>query len=277
MTSDRLRLPDVTLCCVDTRAPSQALYAMRRSLSQVEFGEALLISTEDAKAHLPSDRSVRLVTIPPLKSIDEYSRFMLTELRHHISSDYVLVIQWDGFVVDRLYWRDEFLKWDYIGAPWYHGKSLGGVGNGGFSLRSKRLLNATRGATAPVGEPEDATICVHQRRRLEQDHGIRIAPVELASEFSCEYGPYRRSFGFHGMHNFAHVMPRTELDSWLSTASDEVIKSVHARKLVKALMHSGRAIEALQLIERRRRLLGRNRDHYVLKVRCWAHLLRTRR
>lgn len=267
MPDPRIQLPTVTLCCVDTRSPRQAVYALQQCMRHANFGRVLLIGTNSAAAHLPADGSIELDSIAPLSNIDAYSRFMLTDLHAHIQTNHVLVVQWDGFIVSPSHWHDEYLQWDYIGAPWYHGGSLGYVGNGGFSLRSRKLLEATPHLNAPPGEPEDMTICVHQFYALHTQHDIHVAPVELAKEFSCEYGTYRTSFGFHGMHNFAHVMSADTLQTWLCDAPAEILVSGQARKLVKSLMQTHRLDEALQLIRMRRRHLGRTRDHYSLKAR----------
>ena len=39
-----LNLPQVTLCCVDTRLPQMALDAMKICMAQVEFGDALFFT-----------------------------------------------------------------------------------------------------------------------------------------------------------------------------------------------------------------------------------------
>lgn len=271
----RLQLPDVTLCCVDTRAPAQAIYALHRSIEHVDFGDVLLLGLDSFATHPSlSDARIRLTPIKALTSIDDYSRFMLHELHQHIRTSHVLVIQWDGFIACHERWQDDFLRHDYIGAPWYHGGHPGLVGNGGFSLRSQRLLQATRDLASPDGEPEDMTICVHRRGELEQRHGIRIAPLALAQAFACEYGPYQEGFGFHGMHNFAHVMTSQELRDWLDQAPNAILQGQHARKLVKSLIATGRRADAMHLIGLRRRLLGATRDHYVLSMRAMASALR---
>lgn len=237
-------------------------------MQHANFGRVVLIGTAEAAAHLPADGSIALAPIEALKDIDAYSRFMLKELHAHVQTDHVLVVQWDGFIVDPTLWHDEYLKWDYIGAPWYPGgKGPGYVGNGGFSLRSRKLLAATPHLSTLAGEPEDMTICVHQFYALHTQHDIQVAPVDLAKEFSCEYGAYRRSFGFHGMHNFAHVMSAKELQAWLQGAPAAILVSGQARKLVKSLMETRRLDEALHLIRMRRQHLGRTRDHYSLKAR----------
>ena len=47
----------------------------------------------------------------------EYNLFMVYSLGQLIKTDFCLVVQDDGFVLDGKYWRDEFFEYDYIGAP----------------------------------------------------------------------------------------------------------------------------------------------------------------
>ncbi len=264
-----LHLPTVTLCCLDTRMTAQAVYAMRQCMQDVRFGEALLLGSADARQHDLGD--IRLEVVPELRSIEDYSRFMVHGLRHHLRTDHVLVVQWDGFVSNASRWRNEFLAWDYIGPPWYHGNTPGQVGNGGFSLRSRRLLDALANQSYDGKVPEDVAICVSWRAALEQSHGIQFAPVSLAEDFGVEYGPYRACFGFHGMHNFAHAMSPEALHQWLTQAPDHIISSQHTRKLIKELMRTGQTSLALELIQRRSQLTGWSRDHLNLYVRAHAH------
>ena len=96
----------------------------------------------------------------------------------------------------------------------------------------------------------------------------------MAQAFACEYGPYRRSFGFHGMHNFAHIMTPAELSQWLSHAPPELLVHQHARKLVKELIGQRRTAEAIALLDRRRRLMGNSADDWSLRARAYLARLR---
>ena len=130
----------------------------------------------------------------PLYSLEDYSRFIIKELEAHVKTSHVLVAQWDGYVLNPKAWKPEWLDYDYIGAPWKDGIS----GNGGFSLRSRRLLDALQDSRfGPPYYPEDEKICRDWRRELESEFGIRFAPTEIASEFSVEGGRYSGQFGFH--------------------------------------------------------------------------------
>lgn len=270
----RIDLPDVTLCCVDTRSVPQALDALTRCMKQARFGQVLFLGPPpDASQGQPPD-GIDWVVIPPLKGIQDYNRMMLLGLAPHIRTSHVLIVQWDGFITHPSFWRPDFLTMDYIGAPWYHGGHPGMVGNGGFSLRSRRLIDALASLQdLDTTEPEDRVICVQRRAELEQEHGICFAPLEMAQDFGCEYGRYRPSFGFHGMHNFANVMPKDELKEWLATAPNEIITSQHGRKLVKTLMLNGEADLAQALIRARSQLMGWTTDNVTLYLRAkWRQL-----
>ena len=111
----------------------------------------------------------------------------------------------DGFVVHPELWRDSFLDYDYIGAPWplppkgdtttYRDKdgNICRVGNSA-GIRSKRLMDFPKKAGIPwEGEYaygrmwyyEDGFICCKIRHLLEAE-GMRIAPLEVAKYYSHE-------------------------------------------------------------------------------------------
>lgn len=265
-----LELPDVTLCCVDTRSVPQAFYALRQCMARARFGRVVFLGPEPDASHGPPPEGIDWVTIPALRGIQDYNRIVLKDLAAHIHTSHVLIVQWDGFITHPEMWRPDFLSVDYIGPPWYHGGHPGMVGNGGFSLRSKRLLDALASMeNLDTTEPEDMVICVQRRAELEREHGIRFAPLDMAQAFGCEYGKYRPSFGFHGMHNFAHVMDERALKDWLAVCPRDILVHKHARKLVKALVRASRNPEARSLLARRSELLGWTSDQTLLYLRTF--------
>ena len=80
------------------------------------------------------------------------------------------------------------------------------MGNGGFSLRSKRLCELT--ATPEfvyIDQNEDDLIC-HVNRHYLEFNGIKFAPAEIARYFSFERELTDiKTFGFHGDFNFERV------------------------------------------------------------------------
>lgn len=200
----RLSLPDVTLCCVSDVALPQSLRAIRLCHDQAQFARSILMTS---KPILPSD-DIEIVRTEPIKSRVDYSRLVLSGLHPHVQTSHVLLVQWDGYLLDASQWKPEFLQYDYIGAPWIHFADQMAVGNGGFSLRSSRMLRACANLASPGNEAEDTFICRTSRAILEDKFGLRFAPVELAKQFAFERGaPSGREFGFHGVFNFLKVMP----------------------------------------------------------------------
>ena len=150
-----------------------------------------------------------------------------------VSTDFNLIVQPDGFAVNPQAWDDRFWEYDYIGASWpwmwgggpYWGGPI--VGNGGFSLRSRKLYNALLDLCpkwrvddwshdARINYlrrfdrrckdfiPEDMVVSIGYRQILETKYDIAFCPPELANKFSVEtMDPFTqywlgRSFGFHG-------------------------------------------------------------------------------
>lgn len=197
----RLRLPQVTLCAATSVNVVATLLALKRCLAQVEFAACKLFVDQPVQ---PDHPEIEVVRIEPLRSSAAYSGFILSQLADHVQSSHALVVQWDGHVLDASRWRDDFLAYDYIGASWPQFADSRDVGNGGFSLRSRRLTALCQDDRFIVEGPEDVAICRTNRDWLEQC-GMRFAPAALADLFAAERaGDVTASFGYHGAFN----MPR---------------------------------------------------------------------
>ena len=173
-------------------------------MDQVLFGDAVLF-TDSGPPDAPE--GLRVVPIPRLTSSRAYSDFVLTGLAEHIRTEHCLVVQWDGFVLDGGQWDPGFLDFDYIGAPWPQFTDGHDVGNGGFSLRSRRLLELCRSPGFVASHPEDVAVGRANRAMLEREHGITFAPRGVAERFAFERtAPAGPTFGFHGVFNMIPVL-----------------------------------------------------------------------
>ena len=231
----RLALPQVTLVAIDTRAPLLAAQALLRSMAGIDFARALLFTHEWSPMRpLPG---IELVDCGPIGSGAECSHFVLRKLPAHIRSSHVLVTQWDGFVIDPAAWTHEFLDYDYVGAPWHDQPAALAVGNGGFSLRSSRLLAAGLDPRIADEHPEDAALCRTYRRLIEQEHGVRFAPLALARRFAYENRVTAQpTFGFHGPYNLPRVLDEPTLATWLDNLPDAFFRGRDARRLARSLL-----------------------------------------
>jgi len=186
---EKINLLNVTLIGVDSIHPDLLKKAADISQRNINFG------------------AVKLITDKNIRSKEEYCKFVIKELYRYVETSHLLLIQHDGYVLNYKAWDNEFLKYDYIGATWWFKDNMN-VGNGGFSLRSKVLMEIV--AQDPLIAnyfPEDEQICRLHRKRLEKELEIKFAPEEVANRFSIEawgnsahHGgkKYNGAFGFHG-------------------------------------------------------------------------------
>jgi hypothetical protein len=224
--ASRISLREVTLCCIDCSYHALAGMALRHSVARCDFGEALFFSDRDCDV-----AGVRYVPVERIGSSAQYSNFVVHRLHEYVATDHVLIVQYDGFVLNPAAWRPEFLAYDYIGATIaINRRRL--VGNGGFSLRSRRLLLALRDDPDIAhydarrdALSEDLAICQRYRPVLESRYGMRFAPENVADEFAAELKrPTARNFGFHNLihlvalHQQGFALPQDALDGAVDIA-----------------------------------------------------------
>lgn len=199
-----LYLPTVTQVVIDCVDVIRAEKVIAYNLAMCEFASSKVLSSQYSDSSLVHH-------IPGISSLSEYSTFCLRQLIHHVDTEHVLVCQHDGFIRHPSKWDPVFLQYDYVGAPWLPDPTFvttGGapwcpgvgpnVGNGGFSLRSRRLQQFL--SVCPIlidSGLEDVDIAVNNRPLLDR-LGFRFAPEAVARNFSWETGPERESFGTHG-------------------------------------------------------------------------------
>ena len=203
VNSKRLSLPQVTLCAATSVNVTATVRALEASLAQVEFAACKLFTDVPIKSAHPH---ISVVPIRRIGSAAAYSDFLLSQMVDHVETSHCLVAQWDGHVIDAGRWRAEFLDFDYIGASWPQFDDGYDVGNGGFSLRSRRLMEACRDPIFSSSHPEDLAIGRENRRWLES-RAMRFAPRALADLFAAERsGDLNASFGYHGVWNMPRAM-----------------------------------------------------------------------
>lgn len=222
-----LDLSRITLVAIDntSRIPN-TIRAIYTCIEQANFGHVKLITSKEIKDQyqisLQQDGIDVEEMIYTISQINEYNKYVLYELHNHVDSDYCLLIQDHAFIVNPEAWLDEFFEYDYIGSPWPYqensyvtpfGEHIR-VGNGGFSLRSKKLLEVPLKREIPfdctTGDfykhfnannfAEDGNICVHNRHMFIEE-GCKFPPIEVAARFSYETSvPENQGltpFGFH--------------------------------------------------------------------------------
>jgi hypothetical protein len=207
-----IKIPNVTVLAISSILIPETILAIEKTCEFIEFGSVKLIS------HIKPDtlsNDIEFAKCEEIKDIMDYNKLVFSELGQYVQTSHALLIQHHAFVINWSCWQDEFLNFSYIGAPWpikensymgNNGERIR-VGNGGFSLRDKKLMNASKELGLPLKQEqgyfnEDGNSTAYYRREL-LDYGIKYAPVELAARFSFEnpveennWGKMK-TFGFH--------------------------------------------------------------------------------
>jgi hypothetical protein len=218
----------ITIVNVDGRHGESlgAQYALLHSARELPGAAALLLSPQRPQHLLDG---VQHIPIQPLGYF-EYGLFVIYALHRFIATEFALIVQDDGWVLSGSQWREEYCRYDYVGAPVHLARVATGQGtrylegfqwvnflgdpssridvvlNGGFSLRSKKLLQAPTMLALPYivppptslpGPPyrmywesyshlEDVYLCINVRPELERS-GIKFAPLDMARKFAVEH------------------------------------------------------------------------------------------
>jgi len=213
----KIQLPDVTLIAYSCIKIPETIWAIQKSCKNINFGSVKLISDKKPD-NLPD--FITWEFAPTINHIDNFNEYFFRKLYKHVDTEYCLTIQYHAWIATSSLWTNEFLNYDYCGAPW---KIIDGaymandgtrsrVGNGGLSMRSKRLLSLPEqkgwNLRSEQGwKNEDGNICCYYKKEFLEE-GIKYAPVELAAQFSYENPvPENQgvpSFGFHKFMNPAN-------------------------------------------------------------------------
>lgn len=197
----KLQLPSVTLMCIDCLNTERAIKVLEHCKGKADFGAVKLLTS------IPTECE-HAVKIMPLNSLIAYSIFMLTKCHEYIDTPHVLIVQRDGWILNPDSFDPSWLELDYIGPLFIQYDK---VGSGGFSLRSKKLMDemarltpAWDGTTehadkiqSGLGYYEDGVISLSPHRK-----NFKIASNEQAANFA--QGGNRnpvyfreRPFGYH--------------------------------------------------------------------------------
>lgn len=176
-----LKLPQITLICLTNKDFEGHKKALDKSCEGIEWG------------------GVKLIWDEKCDTIDKWNYKIIFDLWKYIDTDYAMLIHADGYVINPNLWNAEWLKYDYIGAPWplptdgYSYRTPDGdivrVGNS-VSLRSKKIMFlptflGLEWKSYYGNTNEDGFLCCHNRKILEAQE-CKFAPFYDALLFSKE-------------------------------------------------------------------------------------------
>lgn len=200
-----LELPDVTLVMIETQEHDLAREAIMDCMAQAKFGAVLIFTDKPEKF-----TGVKCALYYPVENWPSkigWCEHLWYDVPRSVFTSHAMIIQWDSWIIDPEMWDNEYLKYDYIGAPWWY--DTYNVGNSGFSLRSKRLMDylVHHKVRYPVIDANEDQLLSRKYRREIEHEGYSWAPDKLAGKFSFERTRLSyRHFGFHGIFNWPLVL-----------------------------------------------------------------------
>ena len=205
----------------------------KNSSKGLNFGKKIIYTYKEPTID-PEDFEIKIIDEAPY---EELGKIIYDFYNDSFETDFVINFHCDGFIQNPNAWDDNFLNYDYIGAPIYPNGAFPFVGNGGFSLRSKRLcqkikklkdinylpkyLSCFNGSFISEDfydklpfyyKHEDVYIGLFCKDILDS-YDFKIADLNTASKFSTEhlafvnnattqdFNIYNSSFGIHEIDN----------------------------------------------------------------------------
>lgn len=208
VVSARRALP-ISLVAIDTFEPDKSISAMCACRREVSFTNCTIVCRTGARLSLGKADGINPVFLDVGPDRVDREKILIHRLHEFIDGTHCLHIEHDSRIANPAAWCDEWLQYDFIGAPWPWPVKQDGfppilegncVGNTGFALISKRFAEAVSSIAKPnvqEARMSDAYICRTLRPQLEQ-MGLRFAPESVAERFSCENRYYHGQFGWHG-------------------------------------------------------------------------------
>lgn len=149
------------------------------------------------KLKIPRDWGYMCIKNHGVRTLNDYNKLMTSRhLWESIPFDKVLIFQQDSDLLRP--GVEEFLEWDYIGAPWQfqqHG------GNGGLSLRSKEMMLRIIDGKPYEGPGVDGYEDVYFSNNMER-FGGKLAPREICKKFSVESIFELGTLGYHAIDKY---------------------------------------------------------------------------
>jgi len=224
---------NLTIVCIDTMYHKLANKAIDKAVQITGSNNVLIISDKNI---YPGSTWIKTAPI----DFHGYNKLAFKGLSKYVNTDHFMVVQYDGMPTDANYWSDDFLEYDYIGAVWPWHEAGRDVGNGGFSIRSKRLAKLCNSAAltmSPDGNfyGEDELICRVYRDYLE-DKSIRVAPASLAKSFSQEIpGGKYPTYGFHGGLSMPYYLDPAHMEFYINNLTVPMVNNRLQRRILVGL------------------------------------------
>jgi hypothetical protein len=245
---------NISLVMIDTDAYGLSYRAVSNCVKGFPIGDARIFTDDASKWP-----GYGTISVPKMRSMREYNEILFRMVPEHLKTPYFLVVQYDGFIINASEFSRLFYHYDYIGAPWPWFDELN-VGNGGFSLRSRKLADSIGALCSGLDFDfqEDIFVCRTNRILLQDKFNCHFPSSAIASHFSVEQGQRRfPTFGFHGLWHLPFVY-RNQLEWLVENLTHNILKKPTEFSMLDEAIRSISEEAHLSLLQRRSSLFDQN-------------------
>lgn len=219
----------VSIVCVDNRFNVMSLLSVLVSLynvikhEQIQSYNGIICTSHQAidqyRSLIESLSLHHLITVKEVKGLNDIDLFHMelynkvmksVSFWNDLKCDKCIIVQDDGWLMNGKF-IDDYLNYDYVGAPWtdvkdndYIKKYINSqlVGNGGFSIRNVEKMKHI----CQTYEIEKKDLFYHNLNEIPEDvyfvkhlvkMGANVAPFDIARKFAIEQVMCVGAVGFH--------------------------------------------------------------------------------
>lgn len=170
------------------------LYFLNQNNSNIKWGLQVFHGTDNQEFIYDILKDVKNVDYVNIGVKDfnkiEYNQYMKSsDFWSQVKGEKILTFQLDTLLLR--FGVEEFIEYDYIGAPWTKPKENKFIGNGGLSLRTKKVMLDISN-THKDYEPRWEDIFF-----VKWLDGYNLPNIDTAMRFSCENIFHPNPFGLH--------------------------------------------------------------------------------
>jgi hypothetical protein len=179
-------LPTVTIIAYDnTDNPERTLKVIQYCRRFFNFADSILVCRRFP--HGANDETIYTVHETGYEAAQQFESVTIGD---YVITDHALYVSHDGCILNPDKWTNDWLEYDFVGAPWPIEIVYAGcrVGNTAFCLQSRKFMDLCS-KCAPIYRnnlASDVFVCQFMRPVFEVGHGIKYAPIDVAAAFSWE-------------------------------------------------------------------------------------------
>ena len=101
-------LKEFSLVAISDIKIKETIQALMKSHNLSKPTKTILFTSKSVSLKRNESKIISIIQINEIKSLKDYSHFIIYNLHKYIESTHVLIVQWDGYVINGQKWNKSF-------------------------------------------------------------------------------------------------------------------------------------------------------------------------